>query len=183
MRKPGVFAFPVLLVLGAVTGYLAYDWMVVKATPVEGIYDNSPYRKEIPQAPAAQNQDTEPAENSTADEQQLVDETPAENESESSSVVTISILKGSSVQGQPDYDPDTATVPLDATIRWVNDDTQFHTATYGTSSADKDYGSLFDTGFLGGGKEYTIAASEIGTGEYSYFCQAHPFMVGTLIIE
>lgn len=164
MGRPGVIAFPVLLVLGAITGYLAYDWMVVKATPLEGIYDNSPYRKELAQEPEKEN---------TAS---------AATESESS-MVTITILKGSSAQGSPDYDPDSSTVPLEATIRWVNDDSTLHSATSGTGFSDEDYGSLFDTKFLAPGKEYSIAASDIGTGEYTYFCQAHPYMVGTLTIE
>lgn len=189
VRRPGVIAFPVLLVLGAITGYLAYDWMVVKATPIEGIYDNSPYRKEIPQAQATQNQNTKSEESEqptqevpTTDDIPAAEDTPAENESESS-VFTISILKGSQVQNNPDFDPDHATVPLSATIKWVNDDTVLHTATSGEGFSDADYGSKFDTKFLAPGKDYSVKASEIGAGEYSYFCQAHPFMVGTLAIE
>lgn len=189
VRRPGVIAFPVLLVLGAITGYLAYDWMVVKATPIEGIYDNSPYRKEIQQAQATQNQNTnseskQPTqETPAADETPAAEDTPVEEEQSESSVVTISILKGSSVNGAPDFDPDAATVPLSATIKWVNDDTVLHTATYGEGFSDADYGSKFDTKFLAPGKDYSVKASEIGAGEYTYFCQAHPFMVGTLTIE
>jgi plastocyanin len=189
VRRPGVIAFPVLLVLGAITGYLAYDWMVVKATPIEGIYDNSPYRKEIQQAQATQNQNanSEESEQPTqevpaTDETPAAEDTPAEEESESS-VFTISILKGSQVQNNPDYDPDHVTIPLSATIRWVNDDTALHTATSGTGFSEDGYGSKFDTKFLASGKEYSVKASEIGAGEYSYFCLAHPFMVGTLTIE
>lgn len=200
MGRPGVIALPVLLFLGAVTGYLTYDWMVVKATPVEGVYENSPYRKDIS---GAQNQDNSQAENITEDQQpveetQTTDDTPAKEQAAEnspandnspaadepeSSVITIAILKGSSVQNAPDYDPDHAMVPLAATIRWVNEDSTFHSATYGTGMDDPEFGSKFDTKMLAPGKDYSIAASEIGQGEYSYFCIAHPFMRGSLTIQ
>jgi plastocyanin len=176
MGRPGVIAFPVLLVLGAITGYLTYDMLVVQSTPVEGVYEGSPYRKDLP---AAQNQNSAPAQSNTSG-QQPVEEDPTTDEE--SSVVTILILKGSSVSGAPDYDPDHATVPLSATIRWVNEDSLPHSATSGTGVTDADFGSSFDTGLFTAG-EKSIAASEIGAGEYTYFCIAHPFMVGTLTIE
>lgn len=190
MGRPGVIAFPVLLVLGALTGYLTYDMLVIQSTPVEGIYDGSPYRKELS---GAQTQTATPAENAAAEEQPVeevppteetpaAEETPVEEQTEPSAV-TISILKGSSASGAPDYDPDHATVPLSATIRWVNDDTVLHTATSGTGFEDEGFGSKFDTKFLFTGKEFSIAAADIGAGEYEYFCQAHPFMKGTLTIE
>ncbi len=196
MGRPGVIAFPVLLVLGAITGYLTYDMLVIQSTPVVGNYDDSPYRKDLP---GAQSQGSSPAKSAAAEEkpeQTPAAQTPAEEqpveqtsaaeetpEEEPASVVTITILKGSSASGAPDYDPDHATVPLSATIRWFNEDTVLHTATSGTGFQEDGFGSKFDTKFLFAGKEYSIAASEIGPGEYTYFCQAHPFMVGTLTIQ
>ncbi len=190
MGRPGSIALPVLLFLGAVTGYLTYDWMVVKATPIEGNYDNSPYRKEIS---SAQTQDALSSENTASVLPSEEEETSSANDTsidgeqqsteEDSAVVTISILQGSSVSGAPDYDTDHTTVPVSASIKWVNEDSVLHSATSGTGPSDDDLGSAFDTGLLTGGKEYTIAASEIGAGEYTYFCIAHPFMVGTLTIE
>ncbi|HYZ65488.1 MAG TPA: hypothetical protein VE574_02055, partial [Nitrososphaeraceae archaeon] len=43
--------------------------------------------------------------------------------------VTITIQKGASIQGSPDYNPDTAKVPVSDNIVWVNEDTAAHTAT------------------------------------------------------
>jgi plastocyanin len=181
MGRPGVIAFPVLLVLGAITGYLTYDMLVIQSTPVEGVYDGSPYRKDLPSAQTPSAPQTENA----AAEEQPAERTPAMEipTEEPASVVTITILKGSSASGAPDYDPDHATVPLSATIRWVNEDTVLHTATSGAGFEEDGFGSKFDTQFLFTGKEYNIAASDIGPGEYTYFCQAHPFMVGTLAIQ
>ena len=39
---------------------------------------------------------------------------------------TITILSGSSVQGNPDYEPDDADVPLNENVVWVNEDTTTH---------------------------------------------------------
>lgn len=180
MRKPGVIALPILLGLGAITGYLAYDLMVVKATPVEGIFDNSPYRRDLPDASAVQN----PA--ATADEGSATGSQPVDQSravDESSEVITVSILKGSVVQGAPAYGPDPAEVPLDATIRWVNEDSILHTATSIPSADNPTPDGVFDTGFLNPGNDYSIAASEIGSGEYTYYCIVHPYMVGTLTVE
>lgn len=180
MSRPGVIAFPVLLVLGAITGYLAYDLLVIKSTPIEGIYDGSPYRKDLA---SAQTPGPAPGQNATEDEQPAEQAPAADENPETSSMVTISILKGASVNGAPDYEPDHATVPLSATIKWVNEDSVLHSATSGTDLSDADYGSAFDTSLLTSGKEYSIAAADIGAGEYSYFCVAHPYMTGTLTIE
>ena len=46
--------------------------------------------------------------------------------------ITITIQVGSSIQGNPDYQPDEAEVPLNENIVWVNKDNVPHTATSGT---------------------------------------------------
>lgn len=166
MAKPGVIALPVLLVLGAITGYLTYDLLVIKAVPKVGNFDDSPYYKPLSQEATAQ------------------EETEVQvNESDYENVVTISILAGASLQGADDYDPDSATVPQDALIKWVNDDTVPHTATSGTSMSEPDFGQLFDSKFLNEGQEYSIPASELGAGEHAYFCTVHPYMTATVTVQ
>ena len=54
------------------------------------------------------------------------------DESQYSDIVTINILEGSVVQGNPDYDPDAPTAGSDALITWVNNDNTLHTATSGS---------------------------------------------------
>ncbi len=168
MAKPGVIAFPVLLVLGAITGYLTYDFLVVQAAPKVGNFDDSPYYKPISQAATAQEEEKPAVE---------VKESDYEN------VVTISILSGAAVQGNPDYDPDAATVPQDALIKWVNDDNVPHTATSGAGPSDAEFGKLFDSSFLDTGAEYSIPASELGAGEHAYYCTVHPYMTATVTVQ
>lgn len=166
MARPGVIAIPVLLVLGAITGYLAYNWMYVQSTPIEGDYSKSPYYK-----PLSQNS------TSAAKPAAEVDKSQFKN------VVTISILKGASTQGKPDYDPDAAKVPSDALVTWVNKDSVPHSATSGKGFEEEGYGSLFDTGIMDPGKDYSIPASKIGAGEHPYFCQVHPYMTSTITVQ
>jgi plastocyanin len=167
MGKPGIIAFPVLLALGAITGYLTYTYFTA-AIPQEGIID-SPYRKELTTAA------TNDTSNTGSDQ---VDE------SKFSKVVMIKILQGASVQGSPDYDPDSATASSDALITWVNEDSTLHTATSGKDMNDADKGKLFETGYLqpNGGK-YSVSAADVGKGEHTYFCQLHPYMTGTVTVQ
>lgn len=97
---------------------------------------------------------------------------------------TIAILSGSSVQGNPDYDPDEAQVPAGNIIVWDNQDTVPHTATSGTGPEDPDSGSMFDTGIIDGGAQSDPIEIE-GAAEgdsFDYYCAVHPYMKGRLTI-
>ena len=166
MARPGIIAFPVILVLGGITGYLTYGSFTA-ATPDPGIVE-SPYWKPI--TASAGNQ-TETGGNKTVDESKFTN------------VVTINILEGSAVQGSPDYDPDAATASADALIKWVNLDATLHSATSGTGPTDAESGKLFDSGFLDKGGEYSIPAADVGAGEHTYFCQVHPYMVSKITVQ
>jgi cytochrome c oxidase subunit 2 len=169
MVKPGTIAFPVILALGAITGYLTYTYFGA-VTPQEGTVV-SPYREELSAASGSNNNN-----NSTGGGKQI-------DESQFSEVVNIKILEGSSVQGSPDYDPDAATATSDALITWVNEDTTLHTATSGTRPDDAESGQLFDSGFLNQEQKYSVPAADVGTGEHTYHCQVHPYMVSTITVE
>jgi len=166
MGRAGIIAFPVILVLGGITGYLTYD-NFTKATPDAGVVE-SPYWKPLSESP-------EPAEA----------EKPAApvDESQFSKVVTINILEGSVTQGNPDYEPDATVATRDALITWVNQDSTLHTATSGTGLSDPESAKLFDSKFLGPGVEFSIPAADIGVGEHQYYCMVHPYMMSTLTIE
>ncbi|MEO9308866.1 MAG: plastocyanin/azurin family copper-binding protein [Nitrososphaera sp.] len=86
-------------------------------------------------------------------------------------VFDISILLDSQIQGNPDYDPDVAQVPLGAAITWTNHDTVAHTV---TSAADA--GATFDSGLISAGATYQLDTSKIGIGKYDYMCIVHPWM-------
>jgi plastocyanin len=112
---------------------------------------------------------------------------PAAEETETvvpAGAMTISILEGSAVQGNPDYEPDDAQVPLDTKIVWQNADSVPHTATAGTGPEDPNSGIIFDTGIINNGEssepQELVGAAE--GDELPYYCQVHPYMTSTLTV-
>ena len=97
---------------------------------------------------------------------------------------TITILTGSSVQGNPDYEPDDAEVPLNDNIVWVNEDTVPHTSTSGTGAEDANSGKIFDTSIINGGEESSpVQLTGVKEGdEVPYYCQVHPYMTSKLTV-
>jgi plastocyanin len=97
---------------------------------------------------------------------------------------TITILSGASVQGNPDYEPDEAKVPLNDNIVWVNKDTVPHTATSGTGAQDPNSGKIFDTSIINGGEESSpVQITGVKEGdEIPYYCQVHPYMTSKLTV-
>ena len=71
------------------------------------------------------------------------------------------------------YQPDPVVVQVDGKVIWQNQDTAPHTAT-------ADDGS-FDTGTIEKGKLGSETFKEPGT--FTYFCEIHPTMKGTLEVE
>lgn len=154
--------------LAALTGVVAY-FVFSAASPQIGV-QNSIYRLELPpesEAGAA----SQPGEAEPIDESQFANKVP------------ISIPVGASVQGNPDYVPDAATATSDALVTWVNEDTAPHSATSGTGPADPESGQLFDSGLMTANGQFSIPAEKLGTGEVSYYCTVHPYMVGTITIS
>jgi cytochrome c oxidase subunit 2 len=97
--------------------------------------------------------------------------------------VTLTILEGSSIQGNPDYDPDELTVKKGDTIHVNNVDTMPHTVTNGESGSDPNSGKLFDTSIINGGDSAEIDTSTVDAGSHPFYCMVHPYMTGTLIVE
>jgi len=93
-------------------------------------------------------------------------------------VYSISILAGSTEQGNPDYEPDVAKVSKGYIIEWINNDELVHTV---TSSLDS--GDTFDSGMISAGDKFQLDTSELALGEYEYICLVHPWMVATIVIE
>jgi len=98
--------------------------------------------------------------------------------------VTITIQKGASIQGSPDYNPDTAKVPVSDNIVWVNEDTAAHTDTSGTGASDPDSGKVFDTSIINPGEKSTPQALKgVKEGdEVPYYCAVHPYMTSKLTV-
>jgi plastocyanin len=89
----------------------------------------------------------------------------------------ISILAGSSIQGNPDYEPDSAQVTAGDIIVWTNDDNAAHTV---TSSADA--GATFDSSLINAGETFRLETSNLALGKYDYLCIVHPWMTASFEI-
>lgn len=103
---------------------------------------------------------------------------------ETAAGTTIIISTGSSVQGNPDYEPDDAKVPLNENIVWKNEDSVPHTSTSGTGVEDPNSGKIFDTSIINGGEESSpVPLTGVKEGdEIPYYCQVHPFMTSKLTV-
>jgi len=95
-----------------------------------------------------------------------------------SKIFAISILAGSDQQGNPDYDPDTATISQGFVIEWTNNDAVMHTVT-----SSLDFGETFDSGLLNADERFLLDSNKLDIGSYEYMCIVHPWMVSSIVIE
>jgi plastocyanin len=199
MRQPGKIAFPVILVLGAITGYITYTFFTA-ATPQEDRID-SPYY--LPLSPvsdgnepgntggAPQQQQGEGGANQTQGggaPQQQGQTTGAGTAGGGGAPApaggpTLNILEGSSIQGSPDYDPDELTASAGAEVTVVNQDTVLHTVTSGTGTSDPQSAQMFDSSFIGPGQSAALSLAQVPPGQYDYYCMVHPYMTGKLVVQ
>ena len=92
-------------------------------------------------------------------------------------ITAISILKDSSIQGNPDFDPDVVQVPVGNIIEWTNDDSVTHTV---TSAADA--GSTFDSSLIQPGAKFDLDTTKLKEGTYEYMCVVHPWMNASFVL-
>lgn len=71
------------------------------------------------------------------------------------------------------YDPVEVVILAGQAVTFTNNGQVAHTAT--------DQTGVFDTGLLKGGEAVTLVIDT--PGRYSYICQPHPWMIGTLVVE
>jgi plastocyanin len=95
----------------------------------------------------------------------------------------LTILEGSSVQGNPSYDPAELTVKKGDKITVTNKDTLPHTVTSGTGPTDPNSAKQFDTSILEAGATADIETTNLNAGEYPYYCAVHPYMTGKLVVQ
>ncbi len=72
-----------------------------------------------------------------------------------------------------EFTPSSLTVSVGETVTWTNKHSMTHTAT-------SDNGS-FDSGNLAPGETFSFTFETAGT--YTYKCNVHPSMTGTIIVE
>ena len=70
------------------------------------------------------------------------------------------------------YSPNPVEIKAGETVTWVNEDSTVHTA---TANDDK-----FDSDMLFRGDVFNFTFD--GEGEYPYYCDVHPNMVGTVVV-
>jgi len=110
--------------------------------------------------------------------QQIEVDEPDEDITPSGPMFAIEILRDSSQEGNPDYNPDVAIVTQGYVVKWTNADSAAHTVTSAV-----DFGETFDSGLMSPGDVFTLDTNNLETGEYEYLCNVHPWMVATLIVE
>ncbi len=82
------------------------------------------------------------------------------------------------------FDPKELTISKGTTVTWTNQDSQGHTVTSG-NPVDPDTGALFDSmkdlaGLIKPGTKWEHTFDTVG--QFSYFCQIHPWMTGKVIV-
>ncbi len=86
---------------------------------------------------------------------------------------TVNIPSGASMQTTRAFDPNPLTITAGTTISWVNDDSTTH-----TSLAD---GNQWSSGNIPPGGRFNFTFSSAG--RFTYHCQIHPNMVGTIVVQ
>jgi cytochrome c oxidase subunit 2 len=97
--------------------------------------------------------------------------------------VTLTILEGSAIQGNPDFDPDELTAAAGSDVTVTNQDTVPHTVTSGTGPTDPNSAQLFDTSLINGGGSATLSLAQVAAGQYGYYCMVHPYMTGSIVVQ
>ena len=97
--------------------------------------------------------------------------------------VILNIPEGSSVQGNPAYEPDPLTITAGDTVEVSNQDTVPHTVTSGTGPEDAESGSQFDTSIIDAGATAQVDTASLAAGDYPYYCSVHPYMLGTMTVQ
>ncbi|MDH3339781.1 MAG: plastocyanin/azurin family copper-binding protein [Nitrosopumilus sp.] len=95
----------------------------------------------------------------------------------------VSIARGSASPGcektNECYLPYSVTINEHSSVTWTNDDIAVHTVTSGIPS--DGHNGIFDSGLISPGATFTNQFDEEGT--FDYYCIAHPWMTGKVIVE
>ena len=192
MVQPGRIAFPVILVLGAITGYITYSYFTA-AIPDENRIDSPYYQPLSPTPGGNETGNTGEAVQTAGGGNQTTAAGGGGNQTTAAGGAggggataggsTINILEGSSIQGSPDYDPDELTVSAGAEVTVVNQDTVLHSATSGTGPQDPESAQQFDTSLINAGESATLSLAQVTPGQYDYYCMVHPYMTGKIVVQ
>jgi amicyanin len=73
------------------------------------------------------------------------------------------------------YSPTTITVKVGTKVTWTNQDTVKHTVT-----SDPGTPAVISSELFGKGESFSYTFDKAGT--YTYFCEPHPYMKGTVVV-
>lgn len=95
--------------------------------------------------------------------------------------VEVEILNGATTLADRSYSPNPVQITVGDTIKFVNNDNALHTATSGNGGSVPQPSNVFDSGYIGPNKEAEVTINEVG--EFPYYCQLHPTMVGLVKVS
>ena len=76
------------------------------------------------------------------------------------------------------FSPASKTISAGTTIKWINKDNSTHTVTSGIPGTPS---GVFNSGNFGQNGEFSFTFNQAGT--FKYFCNLHPSMTGTIIVQ
>jgi len=83
--------------------------------------------------------------------------------------------------GDKAFSPNPIDIKTGNTVTWTNNDNETHTVTSGSGANDTNLGKQFDSGLFE--PKQTFTQTFKSPGEFSYFCQIHPAMVGKISVK
>ena len=95
--------------------------------------------------------------------------------------MTVSIVRDAAIMGDKAFQPNPLTIKVGDNVTWINNDTVMHTVTSSSGPTDPNEGKQFNSGLLAEGQPVTHTFKKVG--EFNYFCQVHPNMIGKIIVK
>jgi plastocyanin len=90
------------------------------------------------------------------------------------------IVSGAAFLNDTAYSPNPIEIESGDTVTWTNRDFDPHTVTSGTFM-DGNAGAEFDSGYMGPQSSFSFTFED--EGEFEYFCELHPNMVGIVEVD
>ncbi|HZA06514.1 MAG TPA: plastocyanin/azurin family copper-binding protein [Nitrososphaeraceae archaeon] len=96
----------------------------------------------------------------------------------------VTIPAGASTNPANGFSPKEIKVKVGDTVTWTNNDNTIHTVISGTGLSDTNKGKDFDSGLTtltSTGKTYSHQFTKAG--DFPYFCELHPAMIGKVTVS
>lgn len=95
------------------------------------------------------------------------------------SIVNVDIVKDAATKASNAFSPNPVRAKVGDMVTWTNTDTSLHTVTQGDATKGAITGG-FDSKILAPNKTYSYTFAK--GGDFAYYCQLHPTMVGTVVV-